>query len=140
MSKMIQYLFVFVYITMVKYLIPENSFDVSMLQCVFLTVIEAIQAWETVNAWGWRKFVLLIIIGCNNQIPLEECFEKFNMPDRDNLNERICNNLTYYRTNYLALYVLFLLITAQDYIFLLRNSISSLKFAIIDACVAILWM
>lgn len=44
------------------------------------------------------------------QIPLSECFEKFNMPDLSRLEDRVKNNFIYFRTNYLALYVLLLVI------------------------------
>ncbi|KNB44739.1 hypothetical protein JH06_2366 [Blastocystis sp. subtype 4] len=75
---------------MVKDLIPENPYDEKILS-----------VWETVNSWGWGKF-----------IPLDECFEKFNVPEGSKLEDRIRNNFIYYRTNYLALYGLLLLITS----------------------------
>ena len=89
---------------------------------------------------GLEKVCITVLSKINDQIPLGECFEVFNMPDREDLEDRIRNNLIYYRTNYLALYALFLLITAQELIYPLKCRVSSLKFAVIDACIAIMWM
>ncbi|KAK8792696.1 hypothetical protein WA171_002648 [Blastocystis sp. BT1] len=93
---------------MVKDLIPENPYDEKILS-----------VWETVNSWGWGKF-----------IPLDECFEKFNVPEGSKLEDRIRNNFIYYRTNYLALYGLLLLIT----------SFSSPLFAVADILVVVAWL
>ena len=41
---------------------------------------------------------------------MSECFEKFNMPDLPRLEDRVKNNFIYFRTNYMALYVLLLVI------------------------------
>lgn len=43
---------------------------------------------------------------------MKEFFEKFNVPDMARLEDRMTNNFIYFRTNYLALYVLLLIIAA----------------------------
>ena len=67
--------------------------------------------WKTVNGWGWSKFVGLVAWS-EPEIPLSEFFEKFNVPDMSRLEDRVTNNFIYFRTNYLALYVLLLVIAA----------------------------
>ena len=43
---------------------------------------------------------------------MSEFFEKFNVPDMSRLEDRVTNNFIFFRTNYLALYVLLLVIAA----------------------------
>ncbi|KAK8833607.1 hypothetical protein WA577_001539 [Blastocystis sp. JDR] len=93
---------------MVQNIIPENELDAKLMS-----------VWKTVNGWGWSKF-----------IPLKEFFEKFNVPDMTRLEDRMTNNFIYFRTNYLALYVLLLIIAA----------LNAPIFALVDLCVFALWM
>ncbi|KAK8826306.1 hypothetical protein WA538_001446 [Blastocystis sp. DL] len=93
---------------MAKDLIPDNEIDAKYLSIC-----------KKVNGWGWAKF-----------IPLKECFEKFNVPDASRLEDRISNNFVYYRTNYLALYVLLLVIAA----------FTAPVFSVVDFCLVLLWM
>ncbi|KAK8795831.1 hypothetical protein WA171_003799 [Blastocystis sp. BT1] len=93
---------------MVKNIIPENEMDRKYLSIC-----------QTVNGWGWGKF-----------IPLKECFEKFNVPDGSRLEDRVSNNFVYYRTDYLALYVLLLLIAG----------FGAPVFAVVDFCLVLLWL
>ena len=59
---------------------------------------------------GLGQIRTILVIKFDLQIPLSECFEKFNMPDLPRLEDRVKNNFIYFRTNYLALYVLLLVI------------------------------
>ncbi|KAK8829597.1 hypothetical protein WA556_005515 [Blastocystis sp. ATCC 50177/Nand II] len=93
---------------MVKNIIEENDYDPLI-----------IGIWEKVNTWGWGKCV-----------PLDECFELFNIPETSHLKDRVQTNFTYYRMNYLALYAAMVLIVA----------FSSPLFAALDLVLFILWM
>ena len=47
---------------MVRYIIPENQFDLSIFIVHAVILIEILNAWETVNSWGWREFVMMLFI------------------------------------------------------------------------------
>ena len=58
-----------------------------------------------------------------------------------NLEDRVSNNLIYYRMNYLALYVCMLVIIAYILFFsLFMQRMSSPFFAMLDFCIALLWL